>query len=647
MTDYALWEVILNGDSPPLIRSVEGVKTPYHPITVEEKLARRNKLKARGTLLMALPNKHQLKFNSYKNTNSLMKAIKKRFGDSYPDLENKPDLETLNMDDLYNNLKIYEAEVISLSDVVIYSLFASQSNKPQLDNKDLKQIDPDDSEEMNLKWQMAMLTMRARRFLQKTGRKSSEDEDEIEIESHQIKPSFAKVKFVKPTEQVKSPRKSIKKEENNRQTNYPRKNSQSSREFNGGYVAFGGSPKGAKIYGKERKAAQSLLVLVTKPHNKTPCELLLGRSPNKDFMKAFGCPVTILNTLDHLSKFKSKADEGFLVGYSVKSKAFRVFNSRTRMVEENLHIKFLENKPNIVGRGLEWLFDIDSQTISMNYEPVTTGNQTNHDADYKDDDEVPGRGEESSGIDDQERTNSSTQDVNTAGPKTGIFDYVYDDIKVGAKADTNNLDLSTVVRTIPTTRVHKDHPKEQIIGDQNLATQTRRMLIFFEENAMLKQKKDGIFISQDKYVANILKKFDFSLMKIASTPLDTHKALVKDEEAQDVDVNLYRSIIGSLIYLTAFSPDITFAVYACARFQVTFKVSHLHAVKRIFRYLKGQPKLGLWHPRDSPFDLEAFSDSDYAGASLDRKSVTPLNWVAAEIRVRGVLLHRSITQDIY
>ncbi|GKE87089.1 hypothetical protein Tco_1564564, partial [Tanacetum coccineum] len=138
----------------------------------------------------------------------------------------------------------------------------------------------------------------------------------------------------------------------------------------------------------------------------------------------------------------------------------------------------------------------------------------------------------------------------------------------------------------------------------------------------VKQKDDGIFISQDKYVANILKKFDFVTVKTASTPIETNKALLKDEEAEDVDVHFYRSMIGSLIYLTAFRPDIMLAVCACARFQVTPKVSHLHVVKMIFRYLKGQPKLGLWYPRDSPFDLEAFSDSDYAGASLDRKSIT-------------------------
>ncbi|GJZ10790.1 hypothetical protein Tco_0545549 [Tanacetum coccineum] len=134
------------------------------------------------------------------------------------------------------------------------------------------------------------------------------------------------------------------------------------------------------------------------------------------------------------------------------------------------------------------------------------------------------------------------------------------------------------------------------------------------------QRDDGIFISQDKYVADILKKFDFSSVKTTNTLIETNKALRKDKEAKDVDVHLYRSMIGSLMYLTASRPDIMFAVCACARFQVTPKVSHVHVVKRIFKYLKGQPKLGLWYPRDSPFDLEAFSNSNYAGASLDRKS---------------------------
>nr|GFB20678.1 uncharacterized mitochondrial protein AtMg00810-like [Tanacetum cinerariifolium] len=102
--------------------------------------------------------------------------------------------------------------------------------------------------------------------------------------------------------------------------------------------------------------------------------------------------------------------------------------------------------------------------------------------------------------------------------------------------------------------------------------------------------------------------------------METSKPLMKDENAEDVDAHLYRLMISSLMYLTSSRPDIMFGVCACARFQVTPKVLHLHDVKIIFRYLKGQPKWGLWYPKDSLFDLEAYTDSDYASASLDKKS---------------------------
>nr|GFC10300.1 uncharacterized mitochondrial protein AtMg00810-like [Tanacetum cinerariifolium] len=138
----------------------------------------------------------------------------------------------------------------------------------------------------------------------------------------------------------------------------------------------------------------------------------------------------------------------------------------------------------------------------------------------------------------------------------------------------------------------------------------------------VKQKKDGIFISQDKYVAEILRKFGLSKGKSASTPIDAEKPLLKDSDGEDFDVHTYRSMISSLMYLTSSRLDIMFAVCACARFQVTLKISHLNAVKRIFRYLKGKPCLGLWYLKDSPFDLVAYSNSDYVGASLDRKSTT-------------------------
>ncbi|GJZ31526.1 putative ribonuclease H-like domain-containing protein [Tanacetum coccineum] len=629
--------------------------------------------------------------------------------------------------------------------------------------------------------------------------------------------------------------------------------------------------------------------LVTKPHNKTPYKLFHGRPPSISFMRPFGCPVNILNTLDTLGKFDGKADEGFFVGYSINSKAFRVFNTRTRKVEENLHITFLENKPNIAGSGPDWLFDIDLLTNSMNYEPVTTGNQTNKNAGIKDnvdavptqqyilipllydsphsskdavaDDagkntngepaneeigRLPGQGE-ATNTDSTNRVNTVSSLVNAVSSSfttadlrreraqrnefesvfgqdkdnngnstykmftpvnvvrssyenlggsihvnattfpnddfptdplmpdlkdivdllnTGIFSGAYDAEDVGAEADLNNLETTMNVSLIPTTRIQKDHPKDQIIGDINSATQTR-MFKMSEEHVMVwtlvdlpkgkraigtkwvyinkkdkrgivvrnkarlvaqgytqeegidydevfahvarievirlflayasfmgfivyqmdvksaflygtieeevyvcqppgfedpqfldkvykvekalyglhqaprawyetlstyllengfrrgvidktlfikkdrgdillvqvyvddilfgstkklqvQHKEDGIFISQDKYVADILKKFNFVTIKTASTPIETNKALLKDKKDEDVDVHLYRSMIGSLMYLIASRTDIMFTVYACAR--------------------------------DSPFNMEAFYDSDYAGASLNRKS---------------------------
>nr|GFA03668.1 putative reverse transcriptase, RNA-dependent DNA polymerase [Tanacetum cinerariifolium] len=97
---------------------------------------------------------------------------------------------------------------------------------------------------------------------------------------------------------------------------------------------------------------------------------------------------------------------------------------------------------------------------------------------------------------------------------------------------------------------------------------------------------------------------------------------LKDPDGEDVDVHIYRLMIGSLMYLTSSRPDIMFAVCAFAYFQTTLKALHLHAVKRIFRYIKGKSQLGLWYPKNLPFDLVAYSDSDYAGASLDWKSTT-------------------------
>ncbi|GJS50503.1 ribonuclease H-like domain-containing protein [Tanacetum coccineum] len=534
-------------------------------------------------------------------------------------------------------------------------------------------------------------------------------------------------------------------------------------------------------------------VLVVKPHNKTPYELFRGFKPALSFMRPFGCHVTILNTLDNLGKFDGKSDEGFFVGYSLSSKAFRVYNTRTRRVEENLHIGFLENKPMIEGNGPKWLFDIDSLTQSMNYVPVAAGTISNEsagtqgelnagtstqkeeisqdcivmpiwkDASYFDSPSKDvGNGEPKSAADDQnpKEVNAAGQHVNTTSRKVNYghfklnivdpslntassyeLDSPKDMFKLGAShtletahveffsdEDEPEVDLGNIINfftvlTTPNTRIHKDHPVKNVIGDVKFSIQTRRMIkstseqgfhsaeellqfklqqvwklvdlpngkraigtkwvfrnkkdergivirnkarlvaqghrqekgIDYEESAFLYGTiKEEVYVTQpprfkdhdhpdkvykvvkalyglhqaprawyetlvyvddiifgstnkelctafeklmkdneDKYVAEILKKFNYTDVKSASTPIDLEKHLVKDGDADDVDVHLYRSMIGSLMYLTTSRPDIMFAVCACARYQVAPNISHLLAIKRIFRYLKEkQLKIG-------------------------------------------------------
>ncbi|GJY93764.1 putative ribonuclease H-like domain-containing protein [Tanacetum coccineum] len=509
---------------------------------------------------------------------------------------------------------------------------------------------------------------------------------------------------------------------------------------------------------------------------------------------------------------------------------YRVYNLETKRVEENLHINFLENKPNVAGKGPTWLFDLNYLTDSMNYQPVTAknkankttspkganhsaGTQDNIDTGYSEKETEPtqeycvlplwssytstvksseaknegekpkkdtGSKSNEKPVDQEEQAfleelarlkrqvkATSTNTVNTVSPpdstasvfSTGRLSYpdqddsqipaledIYENLSNGiftnasyddefVVVDFTNLETTVNVSPIPITRLDYIHPKTQILRDPTSAVQTRskvnksfgahdliepkrisealedeswvdaiqenkkdergvvvrnkarlvargyrqeegidydevfspvarieaiRIFLAFasymgfivyqmdvksafmygiiDEEALyvlhqaprswyatlstfleqsgyrrgtidktlfikkekkdimlVKQKEDGIFVSQDKYDTEILKKFDFISVKTASTPIETHKLLVKDEEAADVDVHLYR-------------------------FQVNPKTLHLQAVKRIFRYLKGKPKLGLWYPRESSFDLVAYSDSDYGGANLDKKS---------------------------
>jgi hypothetical protein len=138
----------------------------------------------------------------------------------------------------------------------------------------------------------------------------------------------------------------------------------------------------------------------------------------------------------------------------------------------------------------------------------------------------------------------------------------------------------------------------------------------------IKKAKEGTFVHEAKYRKDILKKFKMDDSKPLSTPMSTTTALDADEDGEPVDQKEYRSMIGPLLYLTAIRPDIQFSVCLCARFQVSLRTSHRQAVKRIFRYLRYTPKLGLWYSASSSLSLLGFSDADFAGCRVDRNSTS-------------------------
>nr|GEU49074.1 reverse transcriptase domain-containing protein [Tanacetum cinerariifolium] len=298
-------------------------------------------------------------------------------------------------------------------------------------------------------------------------------------------------------------------------------------------------------------------VLVVKPHNKTPYEIFHGRIPTLSFMRPFRCPIPNLNTIDHLGKFNVKADEGFFVRYSLNSKAFRVFNSRTRIVKENLHIRFSEITPNVVGSRPDWLYDIDALTRTMNYKPIVVGTYSSgfvdpksfHDDgskplsnDGKKVDEDPRKQNECNDQEKEDNVNSTnnvnivSSAVNVAGinkdnelpfdpnmptlEDVNIFNFSNDDEDDNIVADMNNLESRIQVSHILTTRIHKDHPLDQVIRDLHSATQTIRMSKNLEEHRKNPKR--------------------FTKVKTASTPMETQNPLLKDKDGEEVDVHMYR-----------------------------------------------------------------------------------------------------------
>nr|GEW50192.1 hypothetical protein [Tanacetum cinerariifolium] len=928
MTDYSLWEVILNGDSPAPIRVIEGVLQPVSPTTAEQRLARKNKLKACGTLLMALPDKHQLKFDTHKDAKTLMEAIKKS--------TNKPVSAAANVSTVSAKIPVSALpNVDSLSNAMIYSFFASQYNSPQLDNDDLKQIDSDDLKEMDLKWKMAMLTVRARRFLQRTKRnlrenrptsmgfdmskvecynyhrkghfakecrspkdtrrngaaepqrrnvpvgtstsnalvsqcdgvgsydwsfqaevkptnyalmafsssssssdnefrdnalvslrqnleKAEQDRDDLKLKLENFQTSsknlsellasqtnaktglgynsqvFTRVMFdcddylssgsdkslppsliydryqsgngnhvvpppytgtfmppkpdlvfnnssndvetdhpaftvklsptkpendlsythrpsasIIPIKQVQTPRLSV----HNVETSIPSANSKTvipKPTSNGNR----GNRKACCVYKSldhlikdcdyhEKKMAQPtarnhaqrenykdcarmslpnphrhvvlapiltqsklvpitivrpvttavLKTSVTRPRQaktivtktNSPPIRLINSSPSP---KASTFPpkvTTIKATMgdpQHALKDKEVIDSGFsryMIGNMSYLSDFEELNGRYVSFggnpkggkifgkERNAHVEDIVESETAIAQTSDSINpqNTDGDAAFDEKEPEFEGRKPESEVNVS-----PSSSAQSKKHDD--KTKSEAKGKNTSQlpddpnmPKFEDITYTDDEDDVGAETNFNNLETSITVNPIPTTRVHKDHPMTQIIGDLSSATQTKSMtrvaidqgglsqinnddfhtcmfacflsqeepkrvhqalkdlcwikamqeeLLQFKmqkvwvlvdlphgKRAIVKQKKDGIFISQDKYVAKISRKFGLTYGKSASTPIDTKKPLLKDPDGEDVDVHTYRSMIGSLMYLTSSRPNIMFAVCQCKK----------------------------------------------------------------------------------
>ncbi|GJT61736.1 ribonuclease H-like domain-containing protein [Tanacetum coccineum] len=455
-------------------------------------------------------------------------------------------------------------------------------------------------------------------------------------------------------------------------------------EINGGYISFGGNPKGGKITSRGSRINNmysvdlknivpkgGLTCLFAKATSdesklwhrrlghinfKTMNKLVKGNLvrglPSKRFENDQTCVACQKGKQHRAScKFDGKADEGFFVGYSINSKAFRVFNSRTMIVEENLDIPFSENTPNIARSGPNWIFDINALTKSMNYKPIVAGNQSNgnactkacddadskssHDAGFKpssdDEKKVDGDPSKEDESNDQEKdgnvnstnnvniasdgnntnnvnvvsstVNTASIEVNVVGTKTSIEllddpnmpeleDIVYsdNDEDVGAEADMNNLDSFMPVSPITTTRIHKDHPVEQIIRDLNSTPQTRRMTNNLEEH--------GLFSSVQQRTNHK----DFQNCLFA--------CFLSQEEPKKMDVKS-AFLFGRLKRKSLLSNNSDYED----------RQTFLTEVYKGQRYLNRSTKLAFGrYLKDSPFDLVAYIDSDYAGASLDRKS---------------------------
>ncbi|KAI3695317.1 hypothetical protein L1987_78312 [Smallanthus sonchifolius] len=575
-------------------------------------------------------------------------------------------------------------------------------------------------------------------------------------------------------------------------------------------------------------------VLVVKSHNKTCYEFINNRPPNLDYLVPFGSPCSLLlQYKDRKYKFHAKAVEGIFLGYAANSPCKRVYNIGTRIVEEWFEVDCSKHNIPPEPTGPAWGFDYDALFKSFNLPDLSADDVANvydffngsDDPNFSTRANVPivtpdSNVASASGTHDSEDVevvhvggNDAPANPNTSVGNEATADPI--NIESSSSRSQNMGELSTNLETnlqeplIPETRVHKNHPIDNIIGDPHVSVQTRHRTIaennslyaeildtgimetclhdafvsqwvfkcktndrhivvknkerlvvqgFYQQegldytevyapvarleairlflaytsfvgfkvyqldvksaflygkvheevyvtqppvfedphniNKVYKldkalyglhqaprawyetlskhllsngfdrgkidstlfirnaggdillvqgQREDGIYLHQIKYVQDILSKYKLNDSSTYGTPIPVNHGLHPDKDGKDVDYKLYRGMIGSIMYLTASRPDIMFDVCLCSRFQSQPNESHMIAVKRIFRYLKGKPRLGLWYSKQQSFDLKAYTDSDYGGCNLDRKSTS--QYIAAASSCSQILWIQQQLRD--
>ncbi|XP_057975241.1 uncharacterized protein LOC131162650, partial [Malania oleifera] len=399
-------------------------------------------------------------------------------------------------------------------------------------------------------------------------------------------------------------------------------------------------------------------VLIRPSINKTPYELWNNHKPNISYFHVFGCKCFVLRDNEHLGKFDSKSDEGIFLGYALNSKAYRVFNKRTLAVIESIHVVFDDNENGNQELPKDWKYirshPIDQiigepsrarlEAIRMLLAFAAFKNFKLFQMDVKSaflngyiNEEVyveqPPGFENHKYPDHVYRLSKALYGLKQA-PRAWyerLSGFLLENEFTRGKIDTT-LFIKSKNDDMLLVQIYVDDIIFGATNDELCNEFAKCMQSEFEMSMMgelsfflglqIKQANHGTFICQSKYIRDLLKKFNMEDCKILGTPMNSSIKLDKDEQGIPVDVKLYRGMIGSLLYLTASRPDIMFSVCMCARFQANPKESHLKAVKRILRYLVGTIELGLWYPKHTTFEIVSYTDADFAGSKVDRKSTS-------------------------